>query len=130
MYICAYMHIHTYAVCVCLSCVHGCICTHPSLCTRSGHFLVRPSQDADAFAISFRTSPESSVVHWKVTREGGKYTIHPRPHKYNNLQEVVVVSECNSRPTLYKILLNLNRKYPLRKAKYVLTIRGTHCHFC
>jgi hypothetical protein len=57
---------------------------------KSGHFLVRPSQDADAFAISFRTSPESSVVHWKVTREGGKYTIHPRPHKYNNLQEVVV----------------------------------------
>ena len=66
-----------------------------SLCHpyRPGNFIVRPSQELDAFAISFRTNLEHNVIHWKVLKCDGKYTIHPRPHKYNTLQEVVMVRE-------------------------------------
>ena len=55
-----------------------------------GSFLVRPSEKvAGHYALAFRT--RSDIRNWKIVQKGTQYLVHPRPHLYNNMLEIVQV---------------------------------------
>ena len=73
-------------LCMCIS-----VLTYlPTLCCSPGSFVVRPSERTPGdYAMAFRTTDD--IRHWRIVQNKDKYYVHPRPHPYETLEEIVLV---------------------------------------